>query len=76
MASYKKNPTADAILGRGTAGRGSSITVKGTAPKRGKGPKGFGDETVGGPQAQYGDKSIGTRRYDITDKSLNRGRGM
>lgn len=53
--------TGKSVLGRGTGGGKSSIVTGG-------GPRGI----TGGPSE--GDRSAGSKRFDVTNRSLNRGR--
>lgn len=63
MASTKGDPTTEYIR-KSAGGGGKSSVVRGSQ-------KGI---TFG---AQIdGDKSVGTKRFDVTSKSLNRGRKM
>lgn len=61
MKSGKHNPTAGYLL---KGGGSKSSVVRG----------GEGGLFIGGPK--QGDKSVGTKRYDVTNRSLNRGRKM
>lgn len=58
------NPTTAYLTGK-TGGGKSSIVAKGA---------GDGSLFIGGPKD--GDKDIGTKRFDLGKRSLNRGRGM
>ena len=59
---------AKGMLNMKSGGGKSSVVKSGTAPK------GESGKLIGGPQKQYKNKSIGTTRFDVTDRSLTRGR--
>lgn len=56
------SPNTEYALKSTGGGGQSSIVSKG-------GERGL----VGGPQREYSEKSVGEKRYDLTDRSLNRG---
>lgn len=65
MISPKKNASPNVGYNLVSVGRGTSGVVE-------KGERGL----QGGPEEQYKDRSIGTKRFDLTNRSVNRGRGM
>lgn len=65
----KGETSARAIM---PSGGGRSSVVEGANSRAPKGP----GKMIGGPSPEYRQTNAGTKRYDLGDKSISRGRRM